>query len=185
MVGVVVAAGRCGGCGGCGGSRGMGDAGRWLSRLPRLAGSTEGGHHPRAGLRRGNRCGARANASWKRSCASRSARATASRVPGPEHRRGRPCGTGAWTCHQPGVSNGGLEVTISVARIENDDALRWEVTDDGPGFDPSDTTEGTGLQNMHDRLGALGGRVSIITAPGEGTTVSGSVPLTDLDTISA
>jgi hypothetical protein len=30
---------------------------------------------------------------------------------------------------------------------------------------------------MRDRLGALDGRLSILTAPGKGTTVGGSVPL--------
>jgi hypothetical protein len=30
---------------------------------------------------------------------------------------------------------------------------------------------------MHDRLGALDGRLSIITAPGRGTVVAGSVPV--------
>jgi signal transduction histidine kinase len=30
---------------------------------------------------------------------------------------------------------------------------------------------------MEDRLGALGGRLTIATAPGRGTTISGHVPL--------
>jgi signal transduction histidine kinase len=34
-----------------------------------------------------------------------------------------------------------------------------------------------GLQNLQDRVGALGGRLTITSAPGEGTVVSGSVPL--------
>ena len=33
-----------------------------------------------------------------------------------------------------------------------------------------------GLQNVRDRLGALDGHVSIATAIGDGTTVSGSIP---------
>ena len=48
--------------------------------------------------------------------------------------------------------------------------------DDGIGFDGS-AIAGSGLQNMRDRLSALGGEVEIRSAPGEGTTVRGRVPL--------
>ena len=37
---------------------------------------------------------------------------------------------------------------------------------------------GSGLQGMADRLGAVGGTLSVTSAPGHGTTVQGSVPLT-------
>ncbi len=80
---------------------------------------------------------------------------------------------------QNATKHGGPMVHISVALGEDADELRFDVADDGPGFDSSDTHEGTGLQNMRDRLGALDGRLSIVTAPGESTVVSGSVPLRD------
>jgi signal transduction histidine kinase len=54
--------------------------------------------------------------------------------------------------------------------------LRFEVRDDGVGFDPSRTGYGTGLQGIADRLAALEGTVEIRSAPGRGTTVTGSVP---------
>ena len=54
--------------------------------------------------------------------------------------------------------------------------LRFEVRDDGVGFDPASTGYGTGLQGIADRLAALEGSVEIRSAPGEGTTVTGSVP---------
>lgn len=38
-----------------------------------------------------------------------------------------------------------------------DDTLSFEVSDDGAGFDPATTAVGSGMQNMHDRLEALGG----------------------------
>jgi signal transduction histidine kinase len=67
---------------------------------------------------------------------------------------------------------GGVWVTLS-----QNDALRFEVRDDGPGF-TSPTSEGNGgLRNMHDRIEAVGGRLSIETAPGGGTRVRGIVPL--------
>jgi signal transduction histidine kinase len=58
----------------------------------------------------------------------------------------------------------------------SDGELRFEIVDDGVGFEPGATTHGTGLQGIADRLDALGGRLEIRTAPGEGTTVVGLVP---------
>jgi signal transduction histidine kinase len=55
--------------------------------------------------------------------------------------------------------------------------LRFEVRDDGRGFDPATTAHGTGVQGMVDRLAAIGGEVSVTSAPGQGTTVLGSLPL--------
>jgi signal transduction histidine kinase len=75
--------------------------------------------------------------------------------------------------------HGGPAVRITVALRQHADALTFRVGDNGPGFDPSQPNEGAGLENMRDRLGALDGRLSIVTAPGEGTTVEGSVPLRD------
>ena len=55
--------------------------------------------------------------------------------------------------------------------------LRFEVADDGRGFDPATTPPGSGLTNMRDRLEALGGSIEIASAPGGGTTVSGAIPV--------
>jgi signal transduction histidine kinase len=65
-----------------------------------------------------------------------------------------------------------------VVRLERRDGfLRFIVQDDGRGFDPSRTRRGSGLQNMADRVEALGGSFQVISAPGKGTTVSGEIPL--------
>ena len=55
-------------------------------------------------------------------------------------------------------------------------SLAFSVTDDGRGFHKATTPYGMGLQNMSDRLAALGGSFDVRTAPGEGTTVLGRVP---------
>jgi signal transduction histidine kinase len=55
-------------------------------------------------------------------------------------------------------------------------ALRFSISDDGAGFDPKVRASGAGLQNMADRLDALGGSLTINAAPGRGTVVSGMVP---------
>lgn len=57
--------------------------------------------------------------------------------------------------------------------------LDFEISDNGSGFDPATTTRGAGLQNMEDRLEALGGTITIVSTPGAGTTVRGSVPVAD------
>ena len=50
--------------------------------------------------------------------------------------------------------------------------LRFEVRDDGPGFDV-ETTQRRGLDNMRDRVAALGGRFELVSAPGGGTRIRG------------
>ena len=55
--------------------------------------------------------------------------------------------------------------------------LRLEVSDDGPGFDVTAIHDGDGLRNMEDRLGAVHGRLAIVSSPGNGTRISGVVPI--------
>ena len=53
--------------------------------------------------------------------------------------------------------------------------LTFEVSDDGRGFDPGAAERGSGLQGIADRLAALGGTLTVRSAPGEGTTIAGSL----------
>jgi signal transduction histidine kinase len=55
--------------------------------------------------------------------------------------------------------------------------LSFEVRDDGSGFDVDAARGGTGLQGMADRLDAVGGSLTIVSASGDGATVAGRVPL--------
>jgi signal transduction histidine kinase/plastocyanin len=57
-----------------------------------------------------------------------------------------------------------------------DDRLAFSVTDDGRGFDPGSSLRGSGLQNMQDRLEALGGGLAVTSSPGQGTRVAGWLP---------
>jgi signal transduction histidine kinase len=63
-------------------------------------------------------------------------------------------------------------VTLS----NGDGRLRFEVRDEGRGFDTTAVDHGAGLNGMADRLDTVGGEVRIDSAPGRGTVVSGSVP---------
>ncbi|HEX7164981.1 MAG TPA: histidine kinase [Trebonia sp.] len=60
---------------------------------------------------------------------------------------------------------------------EESGGLLFSVGDDGPGFDVALARGGHGYTNMADRLGAIGGTVRWDSAPGQGTRISGSVPL--------
>jgi signal transduction histidine kinase len=71
--------------------------------------------------------------------------------------------------------SGATKATVRLAQA--DGGLTFEVSDDGRGFDPAVVGHGTGLQGIADRLAALGGEVTIRSAPGDGTTVAGRLPL--------
>ena len=55
--------------------------------------------------------------------------------------------------------------------------LRFEVEDDGRGFDVEHARRGAGLTNMEDRLDAVGGALALRSQRGCGSTVAGTLPL--------
>jgi signal transduction histidine kinase len=55
--------------------------------------------------------------------------------------------------------------------------LCFAVEDDGAGFQPGPTTEGSGFDNMRDRLAVFGGALSVQARLPHGTRVHGSVPV--------
>jgi signal transduction histidine kinase len=67
-------------------------------------------------------------------------------------------------------------VTLS----DGDGWLRFEVADDGAGFDPTRVGYGTGLQGIADRLGALAGTLSVTSSEAAGTSVVGTIPISDV-----
>jgi signal transduction histidine kinase len=66
---------------------------------------------------------------------------------------------------------------VDIRLTEQGGAVAFEVCDDGAGFDVAATPPGAGLQNMADRLDAVGGRLAVDSAPGRGTRVTGSIPV--------
>jgi signal transduction histidine kinase len=70
----------------------------------------------------------------------------------------------------------GARVAITVE--ECDQELCFAVVDNGAGFDASgDAIRGHGFVNMADRVGAIGGSLTIDSAAGAGTQVRGRLPL--------
>ena len=74
----------------------------------------------------------------------------------------------------------GPDATATVHVWEEPGTLRFEVADDGVGFDPAtaDTAAGHGFVNMRDRVSAVGGRLEVQAAVGQGVCVRGIIPLT-------
>ena len=86
----------------------------------------------------------------------------------------------AYFCVLEALQNAGKYSEAAGVRIvleASAKVLSFEVADDGRGFDLDTTARGSGLRNMADRLEAAGGSLEIQSWPGEGTRVSGRVPV--------
>ena len=74
------------------------------------------------------------------------------------------------------AKHAGSGATAVVRLRERDGRLEFEVADDGVGFDvESARGSGDGYMNMTDRMAGVGGTLSVDSAPGQGTTVGGSL----------
>jgi signal transduction histidine kinase len=73
------------------------------------------------------------------------------------------------------------EAPITICFTLPDDGLHFVCKDEGPGFDTETAKRGSGTQNMLDRIEALGGTLELISAPGEGTSIVGRIPVTVLE----
>ena len=65
--------------------------------------------------------------------------------------------------------------SATVILAQSNGHLTFEVVDDGRGFDPAAERDGSGLQGIADRLGALHGEVTIRSEPGAGTRIGGRI----------
>ena len=113
-------------------------------------------------------------------------RAQADRAPTPVHldadgvgRLTREAEATVYFCVLEALQNVAKYAAASLATVELRQAggrLTFLVTDDGAGFDLGGPVTGSGLQGMRDRLAALGGSLTVSSAPGRGTTVAGALP---------
>lgn len=78
---------------------------------------------------------------------------------------------------QNATKHAGADTNVRVTLGTDDEDLVVTIADDGHGFVADDHAGSRGLLNMADRVGALGGELSIDTAPGAGTSIIVRVPL--------
>jgi signal transduction histidine kinase len=77
---------------------------------------------------------------------------------------------------QNALKHAGEAARVRIELSETSGALRFEVRDDGRGF-ARGNEDGRGLRNMHDRIEAIGGSLTIDSKRSYGTSVAGCVPL--------
>jgi len=66
---------------------------------------------------------------------------------------------------------------IRIEMSDDDGLLSFSVVDSGPGFDIDTSDMGSGLDNMADRLDAVGGTLTVNSAAGGSTEISGGIPI--------
>jgi signal transduction histidine kinase len=67
--------------------------------------------------------------------------------------------------------------TVSIVLARKGASVTAVIEDDGVGFTPDDPAEGLGLVGMRERIALVGGRLTIESASGAGTTLVAEVPL--------
>ena len=65
---------------------------------------------------------------------------------------------------------------VRLELLEEANWVKVTISDDGAGFDPAQISAGFGLVGMQDRVGLVGGKVSVDSTPGAGTTVRADLP---------
>lgn len=74
-----------------------------------------------------------------------------------------------------GRHSGAATCRVSLGRRSDNAVL--EIDDDGTGFDTGGPETGSGLGNMRERARGFGGEVLVESSPGEGTSISVTIPL--------
>jgi signal transduction histidine kinase len=93
-----------------------------------------------------------------------------------------PVETALYRVVQEALTNATRHSGASLIRVEIDqdpDGLRGIIGDDGVGFEVERCVRngGLGLKGMHERLGALGGSLHIVSAPGRGAEIRFRLPM--------
>ncbi|UGS37801.1 sensor histidine kinase [Capillimicrobium parvum] len=79
-------------------------------------------------------------------------------------------------CLQNAAKHAGPDAAVTIRLAERGGDVTFAVADDGVGFDPATVNGGAGLTNLADRVAAMGGTLTIDSAPGRGTHVAGVIP---------
>jgi signal transduction histidine kinase len=73
------------------------------------------------------------------------------------------------------IKHGGPDASLTIRLADEGEGIRFTIEDDGVGFDVKAVGQGSGLQNIVERVTSLGGDVAIRSEPGAGTQISGLV----------
>ena len=68
---------------------------------------------------------------------------------------------------------------VTIRLSGSGEILEFSVSDDGAGFPDAAARHGSGLQGMSDRLAAHGGTLAVRSQPGQGTTITGRLPISE------
>jgi len=79
------------------------------------------------------------------------------------------------------ISKHSSATSASITLNREEETLRFVVWDNGRGFDPATAQRSSGLQNMTDRIEALGGRLRVESIMGEGTRTIGEIPISNAE----
>jgi signal transduction histidine kinase len=82
-----------------------------------------------------------------------------------------------YLCCLDALSRAGTQVGATIAVREKDNALTFDVVDDGTRSAGAPARSSAGLDVLRDRVEALGGWLTIASEPGGGNRLSGSLPL--------
>jgi signal transduction histidine kinase len=82
---------------------------------------------------------------------------------------------------QNAADHAGADARVVIRLVGSGDELRFSVRDDGRGFDPARTPEGSGFAIIRDRVGAFGGTLAVDAAPGRGTVVRARLPVAQVE----
>ena len=66
--------------------------------------------------------------------------------------------------------------TVFLSIYTEEQGINISIEDNGKGFDPNQTTEGMGVQGMHNRVSFLGGTMDISARPREGVSIAIRIP---------
>ena len=80
---------------------------------------------------------------------------------------------------QNSVKHGGSNAVVRIGLRSSPSGISFVVEDSGVGFVAGRARSGAGLQNLADRVGALGGRLTVDLHLGTGTRIRGEIPLRD------
>lgn len=66
---------------------------------------------------------------------------------------------------------------VTIILRNSNQHVTLEVIDNGVGFDPTTSNRGIGLHSISERAAKLGGKLTLLSAPGQGTTIRVQAPL--------